>query len=211
MRRRSHDEVPHLADARCGIDAQVARRVLAHVRDVVMLLSRDRMLRFANPAARQLLARKDPIRISKGRVATTSPSHSVALERAIDRVCSRGAGDEEVLVLHRTADFPLVLSIRCVDPASGDIILVVGTDPHVEPAKVRSSLKRCFGLTSSEAEVAAAIAAGRSSASIAGSRGVRLNTIRTQIKSIAAKLGCASQSQISAIVRATPVSADAPH
>ena len=210
MGRHSREKIESPVRTDRSSDADLMLQILSHVRDVVILLSRDRQLRFANPAAEQLLARRDPLRLSRGRLTATSMGHARALERAIDGVCSRGVGEEEILVLRGTASLPLVLSIRCVDPASGETILVIASDAHVEPALVHATLRRCFGLTPSEAEVAAGLAAGNSSGHIAACRGVRVNTIRSQIKSIAAKLGCATQSQISTIVRTTPLLPDVP-
>ena len=193
-----------------GIDSATAATILSCVRDVVIIVSRDRQLQFANPAAQHLLARRNLLHLRAGRVTGASSARSVALERAIDCVCSAGDRDE-IIVLRGTSAPPLVLTVKCLRHSGSDTILLVGIDGSVEPSRVQPSLRRCFGLTASEAEVAGAIAAGHPSASIAAARGVRLNTIRSQIKSIAAKLGCATQSQISAIVRATPLSVDAPN
>jgi len=187
------------------IDGAVAALILSYVRDVVILLSRDRKVRFANPAARQLLERRNPLRLQGGRLTAASSMHALAVERAIDEACAGNGADDEVVVMRGSSSPLLLLSIRCLADSGGDSILVLASDGHVESARVEPSLRRCFKLTGSEAEVATSLAAGQSLASIATARGVRVNTIRTQIKAIAAKLGCATQSQISAIVRATPL------
>jgi DNA-binding CsgD family transcriptional regulator len=192
-----------------AIDSAVAGRILSYIRDVVIVLSPDRKVRFVNPAARQLLERRDPLRVQGGRLTAASSLHARAVERAIDDACSASHADDQVVVMRGSSWPPLVLSIRCLADFGGDNVLILASDGHVEPARVEPSLRRCFRLTGSEAEVAVSLATGASSANIAAARGVRVNTIRTQIKAIAAKLGCATQSQISAIVRATPLSVDA--
>lgn len=200
-----------IADAPGGersLDWEQVRHILSHVRDIVIVLSRNRMLRYANPAAERLLARQDPLRIHKGRLVAVSSAQATKLERAIDAACMFGLTKDEILVLPRTDAPPLVLSLRCMDDTIGDSILLVGSDLQVEAALILNSLRRCFGLTITEAQVAVAVAAGASSANIAAVRGVRVNTIRSQIKSVAAKLGCTTQSQIAAIVRSVPLSAN---
>lgn len=194
-----------------AIGGELAGYILSHVREVVIVLARDGRVSFANPAARRLLARRDPLLVRRGRLTTASSVQSLAVDRAIDAVCSSNDMRTETVVLRASASLPLMLTVICLDHCNGESILVLASDGHVDAAGLLPSLRYCFGLTTSEAEVASALAAGRSSGSIAASRGVRVNTIRTQIKSIAAKLGCATQSQISAIVRATPPSADVPN
>jgi DNA-binding CsgD family transcriptional regulator len=82
--------------------------------------------------------------------------------------------------------------------------LLLAIDPHPDVDGLAEALSDCFGLTRSEAVVAAAVAEGRAVAGIARQRGVAIDTVRTQLKRIAAKLGCARQSQIAAIVNAVP-------
>ena len=187
-----------------------AQQVLAQVRDVIILLSRDRSVHFANRAAERLLARKDALRIDKGRLATAASADVGRLERVIDDACLEGKGGH-VLVVRRRDSPPLVLTVRCLDGADPPTILLLGSDPCIEKALVLNSLRGCFDLTLSEAQVAAAVASGMTSELIAAERGVRVNTIRSQIKAIAAKLGCATRGQISAIVRAAPLTLDDPN
>jgi DNA-binding CsgD family transcriptional regulator len=191
-----------------ALDYEHALQILAHVRDVAIVIARDGGLHYLNSAANRLLARKEPLRVRRGRLEAASAADAARLERAIDGACRRNPEEAEILVLRRSDAPPLVLCAYCLDTASGGTMLLLGSDGYVEPALVLGSLKRCFGLTQSEAQVAAAVAAGASSAAIAAERGVRVNTIRSQIKAIAAKLGCVTQSQISAIVRATSLSTD---
>ena len=66
-------------------------------------------------------------------------------------------------------------------------------------------LRSLYGLTRAEAEIAVRIADGVGPAGIAGERGVSVATVRAQVKALAAKLGCARQSEIAALVRALPV------
>lgn len=60
-----------------------------------------------------------------------------------------------------------------------------------------------FGLTASEAAVAAAVGAGQSLEDIAAARGVSVQTVRTQLKQIFAKTGTNRQSALAALIERT--------
>lgn len=73
-------------------------------------------------------------------------------------------------------------------------------DLHIDPAL----LGQLFGLTDSEARVAADIAAGLEPAHIAKRHNRSPHTIRTQLKSVFSKTGCSRQSQLTALVLQSP-------
>lgn len=61
------------------------------------------------------------------------------------------------------------------------------------PTAPRATLLReLFGLTAAEAEVARALAGGATKAEVAGARGLRETTVRTQVRAILAKTGAAN-------------------
>jgi DNA-binding CsgD family transcriptional regulator len=64
--------------------------------------------------------------------------------------------------------------------------------PRVSPARLR----RGFGLSQAEAEVAAALAQGHHLDEIAASRHASLETVRAQLKSVFAKLEVSTQAQL---------------
>lgn len=66
-------------------------------------------------------------------------------------------------------------------------------------------LRRMFGLTRAEAEVALALAAGEAPEIIADARKVSVATVRTQLKSIYSKMGVHRQAELVAAVRRTSV------
>lgn len=191
------------------ISADVADQILSRVRDVILIVGRDRKIHFLNHAAERLLARKVPLRLRGGRLEADSAAHSVELGRTIDAACANGGGSSQVLVLRRDSAPPLAITICCLR-STADEIMLVASDLTVEQEKVIDPLMRYFGLTRSEAEVAAAIAAGVPNGRIAERRGVQINTVRTQVKAISAKLGCTRQSQIAAVVHVLPIASDGP-
>lgn len=182
-------------------------QLLTAVRDAAMIVTRDRRLLYANLSAERMLSRRHLLQLRRGKVDTATVALEKELGRSIDSACAKGAGERHVVVLRRGVSQPLVLLVECI-ASDGDTVMLVGADPTIEPTRAIDSLRGCFALTRSEAEVAAAIGAGHSSSELAAQRGVSVNTIRTQLKTIAAKLGCTRQSEIAAIVRAIPTSPD---
>jgi DNA-binding CsgD family transcriptional regulator len=77
----------------------------------------------------------------------------------------------------------------------GAVILVV-TDPDAEAAPDPSLLRRAFGWSAAETEVALLILRGRRPQEIACERGVGIATVRSQLKSVFQKAEVVSQSDL---------------
>jgi DNA-binding CsgD family transcriptional regulator len=181
-----------------GIDA-----ILDAIRDVVMLVDAEGWLAYTNHAAQEMLGRRGPLRAERGRLRGSSRSTDADLRRAIERACSGEEMHGRAIVMHYPDQVPLVVVIRCLENTRH--VLLLAFDSHPPGARLVGPLRECFGLTRSEAEVAAAIAEGGTIARIAERRGVAPGTIKSQIKTISTKLGCTRQSQIAAIVKAVPL------
>lgn len=178
---------------------------LSQIRDVVLIMTRDRQILYSNNAADSLLAERRPLQVQRGRLEASTAAVGQQLGRAIDSACADRY--RSVLLLRRSSGPPLIIAINCLDD-DAETVLLVARDAAIHARSAAEALRACFGLTRSEAEVAAAIATGESSRQIAERRGVTTNTIRTQVKTISAKLGCTRQSQISALVHAVPIASD---
>ena len=185
-----------------SVSGSSLQSALAQIGEMVLILSRDRVVLYSNNAADALLAERRPLQVRRGRLEASTATVSQQLGRAIDAACADRF--RSVLLLRRPSGLPLIIAINCLEDGA-EAVLLVGRDSAIHIRPTAEALRSCFGLTPSEAEVAAAIAAGESSRQIAERRGVTANTIRTQLKTISAKLGCTRQSQISAIVHALPV------
>jgi DNA-binding CsgD family transcriptional regulator len=61
-----------------------------------------------------------------------------------------------------------------------------------------------YQLSNAEADIALQLAAGSSVAELAHNRRTGIGTVRNQIKSIAAKLGCSRQTEIAACIADMP-------
>jgi DNA-binding CsgD family transcriptional regulator/PAS domain-containing protein len=79
------------------------------------------------------------------------------------------------------------------------------SDPAQMPDRAGARIAALYGLTPAEAAVAEAIAAGAEPGKIAERRGTSIATVRTQLKSVMAKLGAARQSDVVRSVLAVPV------
>lgn len=191
-----------------------SRALLAHilgqVREGVMLVDARSGLLFANPQALKLIGDGGPLALRAGRIRCHDPASDRLLQRTVESACAADATYAQSLIIRQRERIATVVTVKCARAAGQDahaLLIAVRPDPDVR--NLVATIRACFGLTLSEAEVAAEIGAGRSLFEIANSRGVSINTIRTQVKRIAAKLGCARQSQIAVIVNAVPPSPEA--
>jgi len=65
-------------------------------------------------------------------------------------------------------------------------------------------ISHAFGLTPAEAQVAATLVAGQTIAEVAKSRGVSLETVRSQVRSICAKVGVSRQADLARVLTQLP-------
>jgi DNA-binding CsgD family transcriptional regulator len=81
------------------------------------------------------------------------------------------------------------------------VALILFRDASKPDRSLPARLRMLFALSEAEACVAADLANGLAPGEIADDRGVSMNTLRTQMKSIHAKTGCRRQSEFVALVR----------
>ena len=87
-----------------------------------------------------------------------------------------------------------------LDPRRPVAVLLLRPSP-ADPARGARALRRLFGLTPAEAEVALALGAGAAPDEIAAAKGVSVHTVRSQIRSVFLATGCKRQGQVAALVR----------
>lgn len=75
-------------------------------------------------------------------------------------------------------------------------MLALVSDPSWAPELPARRLQRAFGWTEAEAEVAREIASGARLHEVAERRGVGIETVRTQLKSVFRKAGVSSQAAL---------------
>jgi DNA-binding CsgD family transcriptional regulator len=119
-------------------------------------------------------------------IAGAAPTRSFAV---------RGADTRAAMVAHVV---PIRRSsrdifVRCV----GVLMLTAVTLPNGPPVELVASL---FDLTSAEARVARSLTAGDTLDNVAASGGVSRNTVRTQLRGVLEKTGCARQAEVVALL-----------
>ncbi len=170
----------------------------------MMLVSDSGHIVDSNAAAEGLLGRRDGLFLQRGMLRACSSVAQSRLDAAIGRATARSGGEASGVTIPRPAGGELALSVIGAAIAGGlrqamIIAAPVDADPSLE-----GRLRDLFGLSRGEALLAVRLSEGMSPADIADERRVALTTVRTQIKSVAAKLGCGRQSEIVAIVKSLP-------
>jgi DNA-binding CsgD family transcriptional regulator len=154
-----------------------------------------------NAKAETLLALADGLRVVQRRLVAATAADQARLRQelgpALGLAPANGAQSTgSFVLLSRPSGLPpFALSAVPMTRPTGQeraIVTIAPTVPHIAPA----ALSRAFGLTPSEASVAAALAEGKSPEQIARDRLVSLQTIRSQMKAIYARLEVGSQAEL---------------
>jgi len=167
-------------------------------------------VRAFTPAAEALVTGKSGLRLSQGRLQAASLAESKALGDAIERAAGGllrpGAPlVETVVVRDKTGSTPLALEVialprSALDFSFGARVLVIAPAPEQRGRRRETILRAGFALTAAEAQVALALAEGKTPERIAAERKVALGTVRAQIKAVYAKLHVNRQVELTAKV-----------
>jgi DNA-binding CsgD family transcriptional regulator len=126
-----------------------------------------------------------------------------AVHAAAGRTAAGGAGG--ALAIPRRDRLPLTVLFAPFRPAregfgaASPLAIIFFKDPET-PSVMTMTVRNLFGLTASEAGIAAALTEGASLDGIAGAFGISLNTARNHIKSILAKTGARRQAELVALL-----------
>ena len=158
----------------------------------------------ANAAAEALIRRGDGLRFVRGRVTTACGSSAGALEAAIAQVLAPDRSQATAIAVPCPGGGRLWLSLMGVaaDGQPRRALITIAADSADLTLVPR--LRDLFGLTPGEAVIAVRLSEGAELSAIADERRVALSTVRSQVKAIAAKLGCSRQSEIVAMVHRLP-------
>jgi DNA-binding CsgD family transcriptional regulator len=176
-------------------------RALVAGATAVALFGRGGLLLHANPAFRTALDRRDGLGGS-------------TLSEAIAKV--EAEGRPRALQIQRRDHRPAYrLVLQPIAPRAGEArgfdwgrrggVLAFLDDPDADAAGNRAPvLQQLYGLTVTEARIAVLIAEGEEVEGIARRQGVTVATVRTQLKSIFAKMGVGRQLGVAQLVRSLP-------
>lgn len=202
--------VPHMARAievsRRLEESDHARRVseetLEMVGSGVVLLDERGEVAFMNNVARTIVAAGNGLKINGHQLDSVHTTDRAILKKMITDVL--GANDAHRsggggLLIRRRHGRPLRLLISRADSPVGmgrKGAIVIINDPAEEARRLERRISEQHNLTASEARVGAALCEGYAPNDIARVTGVSVNTVRSHIKNIQAKLGAHTQAQI---------------
>lgn len=188
------------AELRANANGAIANSVHS---SILLVDNRGRILQ-ANDAAINHLRAGDVVEDRAGRLEFRGPS-ATAASAAVAAASARTGVTSTSLLLAREGRPPLVATFVPKSlPDGRRCALVWLSDSMIEGRRIEKQLYDLFGLTRAEALIAEQIASGFSPTEIAEVRDAALATVRSQIKSIYAKLGCTKQTEVCALLNRLP-------
>jgi DNA-binding CsgD family transcriptional regulator/PAS domain-containing protein len=198
---RTQDQLAALAQSRADVlDA------LDSVRHGIIIVGSGWWVINLNTAAERILRAEDGLQMCSARIAATGMQADHKLQRALHAalthdgsrirsgrsfICERPSGKRpyvvHVLPLHHTA----------TDETSSEAsALVLIIDPDQQPEPAAALLRRLYGLTTTEAEVAVRIARGADLKEISDELSVSITTVRTHLQHVYDKTDTHRQAEL---------------
>lgn len=185
--------------------ATLAQNALDSVGLAILTVLADGRILQSNEAAEDVLDRADGLIVRHGLLAAAQATEQ-KLAQAIAKATTKNLPAATALAIPRGSDEPAYL--LTVTPVTGRIgkpaALILFRDPSRPDSSLASRLRALFNVTRSEAAIAIDLAGGLSPAEIAKNRGVSMNTLRTQLKSLHAKTDCRRQAEFVSLMRNLP-------
>jgi DNA-binding CsgD family transcriptional regulator len=144
------------------------------------------------------------LRNAAGTLTASHPADAVAIAAAFAAACAapRTAGPVSIALTgdHRPQILDIVTLPHLPWTLSFRPRLLVLVRRGDTQAGASSLLQRAYALTGAEADIAVRLALGEARAAIADARAVSLDTVRSQIKAVFAKLGVARETELAALI-----------
>lgn len=181
--------------------AQLLAGAMEAVRATAFFCDAAGRVRGMTAPAEALLSAGDVLRLNRGVLTTACEADRRGLEVALAEALSGGAPAFAVAARRLNTDdrvFIEAAPLPSSAPGFGPRALVIVHGAGVDEARVATAAGSLYGLSASEAAIAAQLSAGRSPAAVAHERGVSLGTVRTQVRRIYEKVGVTSQLELAA-------------
>lgn len=166
------------------VHARRLQDALDQVAHPLIVLDAGAKVLAANRRGLDLLMRGDALRTTLGRVGPVDPQAQERWTMAVRATAGRTAAQGDAMLIPRDDGRPAYRAIFAPMPAADGGVLVILDDPLDKDPGLATKLTRMFGLTSSEAELAALLADGLTPEEAADMRRVRMSTVRTQIQRV---------------------------
>jgi DNA-binding CsgD family transcriptional regulator len=166
---------------------------------------RTGLVRLLTPAAETLIGSGPQLRLKLGRLSAAGLDDAKALSDAIDAAAVQHTRPERpalrTVIVRAPGGEPLALDVialpsRHYELAFAPRVLIVARGAAERERRRPAILQAAYGLTTAEADIAQRLADGEAAEAIAAARRVSVGTIRTQIKSVLAKVGVKRQIEL---------------
>lgn len=203
--------VPHLQQAlrsqahlehvrRRADDLGAVTQALGHA---VIVVTTDSHIVYTNSAAEDLLRSADGLRVRAGRLEAAAVGADITLQRGIQAAVTPGddqASGSSLLCARPSGHRPYVIEVVPTDPAgfagSRRHAMVVVADPEHESDTAPALLRRHYGLTPGETEIAVMVLNGGGVKDIAERMSLSQATVKTHLQHVFDKTGTHRQADL---------------
>jgi DNA-binding NarL/FixJ family response regulator len=155
-----------------------------------------------NDCARNLLAGDESVSVANSRLRFSDPALNTTLESAL-RKATQPARRSSLFPVRAGKNEVYEVNVSPLQPAEDHelapvlpLALVVIARPRPDAERIARRVRRVYGLTEAEARVMAALTLGETVKQIAVAHGVRVSTVRAQVRSIFEKTGVHRQTEL---------------
>ncbi|MBE9607663.1 helix-turn-helix transcriptional regulator [Acetobacteraceae bacterium H6797] len=196
--------------AEAGLAQAITQAALDRLDTGVLAVDGHGRLLHANAEAEEILRAGGELQLLNGRLTARHPALRDRLAAMMRGVMETAEGRPSrapvALAIPRGDRLPLTLALAPLRPTpfsrfveARPCVLVFLRDPERRSPRV-DHLRDLFGLTPTEAAIAADLAVGRSLEAIAGKHHIGIGTVRWHLKSILSKTGTARQTEAAALL-----------
>lgn len=169
----------------------------------IVIVERHRAV-YTNVAAERILHSRDGLRFDDGRVKAEASSADAQLQCSITRAFNLDRDDPgggSLLCPRPSGRRPYIVHVLPIDSNSVAAphrarVMVIIVDPEQRPEPPASLLRRLYGLTKSEAQVALLVLRGEGLTPIAEQLSVSLTTVKTHLRHVFDKTGVHRQAEL---------------
>ena len=155
-----------------------------------------------NDCARNLLAGDEAVSVANSRLRFSDPALNATLESAL-RKATQAARRSSLFPVRAGKNEVYEVNVSPLQPAGDNerapvlpLALVVIARPRPDAERIARRVRRLYGLTEAEARVVSALTLGETVEQIAVAHGVRVSTVRAQVRSIFEKTGVHRQTDL---------------